>query len=96
MATPTTSGDSWEHELVVRDVRRLGRHESAYGVLGGSGACPPEDVGGGAGYADFLAALADADHAERDDLLDWVGGRWDADEFDVSAADARMQSTLPG
>jgi len=38
-------------------------------------ACPPEDVGGTPGYEDFLTAVADAEHEQREDMLRWVGGR---------------------
>lgn len=39
----------------------------------GANACPPEDVGGGSGYADFLEAMADPNHPEHEGILEWYG-----------------------
>jgi Plasmid pRiA4b ORF-3-like protein len=39
----------------------------------GKGACPPEDCGGAWGYASLKEVLADPDHEEHEDLLDWLG-----------------------
>ena len=59
--------------------------------LDGQNACPPEDVGGTHGYADFLEAIADPDHEERESYLEWVGGSFDPAEFDLAVANARCQ-----
>jgi hypothetical protein len=52
-------------------------------VTEGERACPPEDVGGPAGYAAFLEAIADPAHESHDVILDWVGGEYDPDWYDV-------------
>jgi hypothetical protein len=44
-------------------------------------------VGGPWGYGEFLAAIADPDHAEHDEFLDWVGGDFDPEAFKVSEVD---------
>ena len=36
----------------------------------GENACPPEDVGGARGYAEFIAVIADNNHKEYDITLD--------------------------
>jgi hypothetical protein len=41
--------------------------------LAGKGPCPPEDCGGAWGYASLKEVLADPDHGEHEDLLDWLG-----------------------
>jgi len=41
------------------------------------GRCPPEDVGGHWGHAEFLEALANPDHEQHEDLLVWYGGPFD-------------------
>jgi hypothetical protein len=40
------------------------------------------------GYANLVAAVADPDHPEHDDLLAWVGGSFDPEAFDMERADA--------
>ena len=57
----------------------------------GENACPPDDVGGVGGYADFLAAMADPDHEEHDDLLRWVGFVFDPTAFDLGSVNAELQ-----
>ena len=47
------------------------------------GACPPEDVGGFPGYADFLEAMADPKHEEHDRILEWYGEKFDPDEAEI-------------
>ncbi len=65
-------GDDWEHtlefeELVPADGGPYPR------CVGGAGACPPEDVGGTHGYAEFLRAIRDRRHPEHGAMLQWVG-----------------------
>jgi len=43
---------------------------------------PPEDVGGPPGFEIFLDALADPEHADHAELLDWHGGPFDPEDID--------------
>ena len=55
----------------------------AYSVcLGGEHACPPEDVGGPAGFGEFLEAIKDSDHEQHADFTEWAGG-YDPASFDL-------------
>jgi hypothetical protein len=88
-------GDGWLHE-----VRFEGRPPAEPGkrypiCLEGQRACPPDDVGGVWGYADFLVAIADPDHEEHDELLEWAGGTFDPEAFDPTEATRRMKRGLP-
>ena len=47
------------------------------------GACPPEDVGGFPGYADFLEAMADPKHEEHNRMLEWYGEKFDPEEAEI-------------
>jgi hypothetical protein len=88
-------GDSWLHELVVE---KVGPPEAGakYPVcVDGEWACPPEDVGGAWGYAEFLDAIRDPDHEQYEEMTEWVGGRFDPDEFDPATATQRMWKGLP-
>jgi hypothetical protein len=53
--------------------------------VAGAGACPPEDVGGTGGYADFLQAVRNRRHPEHAAMLTWVGGSFDPHAFDPTA-----------
>jgi hypothetical protein len=84
-------GDSWEHELLVEKI--LPRDEGKrYPVcLTGKRACPPEDCGGIWGYASFLEAIRDSEHPEHDEMLEWVGGEFDPDIFDLDEVNRELQ-----
>lgn len=79
-------GNWWEHDLVVEDVL-LADPEGRYpDCADGERACPPEDIGGPAGYLVLLAALADSGHPEHHTLRDWAGDRFDPAAFDAGRA----------
>jgi hypothetical protein len=80
-------GDGWEHDVVT-----VGPGGERPGVVGGEGACPPEDVGGPYGYAEFREAMADPAHPEHDRLRTWAGS-W-ADSFDQDAVDLLVRQTV--
>jgi hypothetical protein len=84
-------GDSWEHEVVVEATTWSPLALKHAVCLDGQKACPPEDVGGAGGYAQFLEALADPLHEEHDSYLVWVGYKFDPEAFDVAAANAALQ-----
>jgi len=75
-------GDGWEHQILVEKILPPDPEMKHPLCLAGKGACPPEDVGGVWGYADFPAAISDPEHEEHDSLLEWVGGEFDPDKFD--------------
>lgn len=78
-------GDGWEHQIVLEKGLAPAPDVSYPHCTAGERACPPEDCGGIWGYADFLEAVADANHPEHDDLLEWVGGAFDPEDFDMDA-----------
>ncbi|MGR7026376.1 plasmid pRiA4b ORF-3 family protein [Geodermatophilus sp. URMC 62] len=83
-------GDGWEHDV------RIGERLASVGpgtprCLDGGRACPPEDCGGPPGYERLLAVLADPADPERPELLEWLGGEFDPDAFDVAATDDLLE-----
>jgi hypothetical protein len=52
-------------------------------VVAGKRACPPDDVGGIGGYYDFLDAIKDPKHPDHHDMMEWCGGSFDPEAFDV-------------
>jgi hypothetical protein len=42
------------------------------------------------GYEEFLAALADPDNSEHEDLEAWIGGAFDPAAFDLAEVDESL------
>jgi hypothetical protein len=83
-------GDDWHHEIVVE-----GEVDGIAGelyplCLDGAGACPPEDSGGTAGYRDILEALARPRSRRHRDILQWLGGPFDPEEFSTEDVNQRF------
>lgn len=77
-------GDSWEHTIICKKIiKRADKMEIKPEVLDGERACPPEDCGGVYGYVDLLEALSDPNHEDHDSMIEWLGGKFDPDEFDL-------------
>jgi uncharacterized cupin superfamily protein len=87
-------GDSWRHEIRLERVIEDTKGESRVWCIDGARACPPEDVGGPPGYAHFLAAIQDQNHEEHDDLLEWIGGEFDPESFDLHAINEALTPRL--
>jgi hypothetical protein len=66
-------GDSWDHEVLFEGCPKAEAGRQYPACLEGERACPPEDVGGVGGYADFLRTIQDKNHEEREELLEWDG-----------------------
>jgi hypothetical protein len=79
-------GDGWHHIVILEEQHPSSSgHPTAIRCIDGENACPPEDVGGTHGYAQFLAAIADPRHEEHEQYLTWVGGRFDPTRIDLTA-----------
>jgi len=83
-------GDDWRHQLIVEKVMPVERGVTYPQLVAGKRACPPEDVGGTWGYENFLQAIADPEHEEHDEYLEWCGGRFDPDDAKLDGFDARL------
>ena len=89
-------GDDWEHTIEVQKII-----ESEPGVqypvcLGGKKACPPEDCGGIWGYYELLETIADPDADDHEDMVEWLGGDFDADAFDMDEVNAFLAEWRKG
>ena len=58
---------------------------------GGARACPPEDCGGFGGYQNFVEAISKPRHPDHAEMLEWIGGEWDPEAFDLDAVNAKLQ-----
>lgn len=87
-------GDNWEHLITVEKVTDDLENDpkGAALVLDGARACPPEDVGGPAGYYDFLEILLTKPHSEEAERLrEWADGNFDPELFDKRLANAAIR-----
>jgi hypothetical protein len=82
-------GDSWEYDLLVEDV--LAPDGVAHAVcLTGRRAGPPEDCGGVWGYAELCEILANPNHPDHAERVDWLGYPYDPAAFDKDAVNKSL------
>ena len=82
-------GDDWEHELLLEAILMPEPGVTYPRCLAGERRCPPEDVGGIRGYADYLEAMFDPNHAEHEERMMWRGP-FDAEEFSVEKVNQEL------
>ncbi|MGQ0593247.1 MAG: plasmid pRiA4b ORF-3 family protein [Gammaproteobacteria bacterium] len=83
-------GDGWRHEIVLEKIDKAEEGTGAPICTGGARACPPEDCGGIPGYRRFLRTLGDPSHPKHDEMLEWVGGAFDPEHFDVTTVNTLL------
>jgi hypothetical protein len=88
-------GDSWEHEVLFEECVPAEPGVRYPRCIEGARACPPEDVGGVWGYAEFLEAIHNPKHEEHVGMLEWIGGKFDPEKFSAVAATKEMRRGLP-
>ena len=67
-------GDGWEHEVKLISIEPAERGAEYPRCVDGAGACPPEDCGGPYGYSRLLEILADPNHEEHEEMVEWLKG----------------------
>ncbi|WP_198422262.1 plasmid pRiA4b ORF-3 family protein [Gimesia chilikensis] len=87
-------GDGWEHEIFFEGQPPLEKNRKYPLCLEGEQACPPEDIGGVWGYAEYLEALDDPQHERHEEFKDWIGP-FDPHKFDPKQATRKMKKGLP-
>jgi len=78
-------GDGWEHSVRVERVTEATPGVTYPRLIGATGRCPPEDVGGPWGYQEFLAALSDPNHERHTEFVEWIGGDFDPNTVNLEA-----------
>ena len=84
-------GDQWMHQLVVEERFPPERGVKYPTCVAGQRACPPEDCGGPWGYSDFVEAISDPDHRRHEEMLEWVGGEFDPERFDLESVNKELR-----
>ncbi len=87
-------GDGWQHDVVLEKVTESEAGTKYPRCIDGERACPPEDVGGVYGFADYVEAITNPNHGQHDELLEWHGP-FDPAQFDAAKATRRMKKGLP-
>jgi hypothetical protein len=83
-------GDHWEHIVKVENVLARPLDSPLVLCVDGANRCPPEDVGGTHGYAEFLHVLQNPRHEEYTDTLTWAGGPFDPAAFSIAAVNGLL------
>lgn len=83
-------GDGWSHQIAVEKIFDAAEGMGSPVCVAGERACPPEDVGGVGGYAEFLKAISKPKHPEHAHYLEWIGYTFDPEAFDLDAVNAAL------
>lgn len=76
-------GDHWQHSIEIESAFQPENGVTFLVCLEGEGISPPEDVGGSIGYEEFLRVINDPEDEEHQRYLDWCGGWFDPEAFDL-------------
>ncbi|WP_458574664.1 plasmid pRiA4b ORF-3 family protein [Rhizobium sp. PDO1-076] len=87
-------GDGWRHTVAVEEFLTLTATPKHGSCVAGEGARPPEDVGGVSGYERFLEIIADREDPEYAETIQWCGGYFDPEWFDLSIVDRDVRNAL--
>lgn len=88
-------GDGWKHSLVVEKVLMPDEGQTYPLCVDGKLHGPPENCGGIGGFYRFLEAIADPNHEEHEDMLEWIGGSFDPQAFSIDAVNNRLRQKFP-
>jgi hypothetical protein len=83
-------GDNWEHTIQLEKTKAPEPGVRYPRCVAGARACPPEDCGGPWGYADFVDAVQNPKNPQHEDMVEWVGGDFDPEEFDPQAVNEAL------
>ena len=81
-------GDDWEHIVQVDKVLTPDPTINYARSMDGQRARLPEDCGGPWGYGDLLEAIKNP--GKNPELLEWVGGEFDPEKFDLAAVNEEL------
>jgi hypothetical protein len=78
-------GDGWEHSIKIEYVAAPEPGAAYPRLVEATGRCPPEDVGGPPGYAEFLEAIADSTHERHAEITEWYDADFDPHVVNIEA-----------
>jgi hypothetical protein len=77
-------GDDWQHTVTFEKRLDVNPDLKYPLCIDGKMACPPEDVGGTYGFAQFRRIMRNPQHREYAEYIDWVGYVFDPERCDFS------------
>jgi len=83
-------GDSWVHEILFEKILPMEKGTQYPVCIKGKRACPPEDVGGVWGYSEFRETITNPKDPEYADMLEWAGGDFNPEIFDMDEVNKRL------
>lgn len=83
-------GDNWEHQVEVLELFDMPTGARLPVFIDGKWRTPPEDVGGAPGFEMFLEAMADPNHEEHENLIDWYGQPFDPNDIEPEIVKIQM------
>lgn len=82
-------GDCWEHDVVLEKILPAAENVEYPRCLAGKRACPPEDCGSTYGYEELLQIIANPEHEEYKEKMEWLeqfgNENFDPEEFDPNS-----------
>jgi hypothetical protein len=82
-------GDDWRHPIKVERRFTAEQWDEFPRLVDAKGCCPPEDIGGPWGYAEYLGAISDPHHPRHVEFMEWLGRR-DPNEIDRAAIEVAL------
>lgn len=83
-------GDTWEHAVAIEKTQPAVSGIASPACVAGKRNRPPEDCGGPWGYQHLMAVLADPEHPDHAEQLEWIGEEFDPDTFVVETANTML------
>ncbi len=77
-------GDGWEHIIALEKILPVDKNKHYPICIDGARSCPPEDCGGTGGYEDLLEIIKNPGHKEYDSMIEWLGSKFDSEQFDIN------------
>lgn len=88
-------GDDWQHTVKLEALAAPDPQTAYPRLLSAQGRCPPEDVGGPWGYAEYLEAMADPRHEHHAEMVEWRGPDFNPNAVDEAAIQRQLARLAP-
>ena len=85
-------GDGWNHDIILEKILPHDHKLNHPVCLKGKMNCPPEDCGGVWGYSDMLEILKQPDHDEYESSMEWLGGEFDPEYFNMNEVNEMLKT----
>jgi hypothetical protein len=89
-------GDNWDHSISVEKILQPEEGRTYPVCVAGKRRCPPEDCGGISGYYNLLETISDPEHEDYEDMVEWIGGDFDPEDFSVNDVNEMLKGLQHG